>query len=174
MDGCGSGNLVSDCDLLEEREVLTNKQGSISQSWISNKGRGVCTLYSPSSQHVSTMEFHFHPPGSPSQKPRSLPASHTSPPPCTTTDQTARDSGLSFSGPHHPPTPPSPTSDGPLPSVGPCRKTYPLLPAPCLPQSRSAVWVVGPQPFSAREALLDLGLHPPAPPRHTSLPSSRA
>ena len=65
---------------------------------------GGCTLYSPSSQRVSPMEFHLHPPGSPSQKPRGLQTSHTSPPPHTTTDQTASNSSLIFSGPLHSPT----------------------------------------------------------------------
>lgn len=176
MGGCGSGNLDPDCDLLEEREVSTTKQGSICQYWISSKGRGVCTLYSPSSQRVSPMEFHLHPPGPPSQKPRGLPTSHTSPPPCTTTDQTAHDSGLSFSGPHHPPTPPSPTSDGPLPSLGPCPKTYRLLLALCLPQSRNAVGLWDRSPFLPARLCWtwDCTPPPPAPPRHTALLSSRA
>lgn len=84
---------------------------------------GVCTLYSPSSQRMSPMEFHLHPPGSPSQKPRGLPTSHTSPPPGTTTDQTASSTSLIFSGPLHFSAPPSRTSDGPLPSLGPYPKT---------------------------------------------------
>lgn len=124
---------------------------------------GGCTLYSPSSQHVSPMEFHLHPPGSPSQKPRGLQTSHTSPPPHTTTDQTASNSSLIFSGPLHSPT--SLTSDGPLPSLGRCPKTYPLLLAPCLLQSQNAVWVLGQQPISACKALLDLGLHTPTHPQ---------
>ena len=47
----GSGNLDPDRDLQEEREVSTTEQDSISQPWISNRGRGVCGL-SPSSSHA--------------------------------------------------------------------------------------------------------------------------
>lgn len=145
-----------------EKSQLLNRAPSPSPGSLIREG--VCTLYSPSSQRMSPMEFHLHPPSSPSQKPRGLRTSHTSPPPRTTTDQTASNTSL-ISGPLHSSTPPSLTSDGPLPSLGPYPKTYPLL-APCLLQSQNAVWVVGLQSVSAREALLDLGLHP-----HKSHPS---
>ena len=62
MDGCSSGNLDQDCDL-EEREVSTTKQGSVSQFWISNKGRGVyCTPLAVSAGHPWSFTFiHWFP-----------------------------------------------------------------------------------------------------------------
>lgn len=97
----GSGNLDPDRDLPEEREVSTTAQDSISQPWISDRGRGVCGL-SPSSSHACLVEFHPHPPRSPSQKPRSL--SRVSvltrvSTPLATTSQTVCNSSLIPSGP---------------------------------------------------------------------------
>lgn len=148
----GSGNLDPDRDLPEEREVSTTAQDSISQPWISDRGRGVCGL-SPSSSHACLVEFHPHPPRSPSQKPRSL--SRVSvltrvSTPLATTSQTVCNSSLIPSGPLNCPTPTSPTSGGPLPCPGPCPKPSPSFPP--------------------REALSDPGLPPPHPP-HPDAPT---
>lgn len=167
----GSGNLDPDRDLPEEREVSTTAQDSISQPWISDRGRGVCGL-SPSSSHACLVEFHPHPPRSPSQKPRSL--SRVSvltrvSTPLATTSQTVCNSSLIPSGPlitaPHPPHRPQAAL---YPCPGPCPKPSPSFPPRA---SRSRDTRFGTQDCASfREALSDPGLPPPHPP-HPDAPT---